>query len=81
MEQHSGLTLGAVYNTQENNFMRYVQGARIQDPLVSALRQIYRPNPPPPEPPIDPDAFALAQANKHKPWARRWLRAHRLSFK
>lgn len=27
------------------------------------------------------DAAALANANKHKPWARRWLRIHGQSFK
>jgi hypothetical protein len=25
-------------------------------------------------------AFAFAMANKHKPWARRWLRTRRESF-
>lgn len=27
------------------------------------------------------DAYHLAMANTHKPWARRWLRAYKLSWK
>ncbi len=27
------------------------------------------------------DAYALARANPHKPWARRWLRANGMRFK
>lgn len=27
---------------------------------------------------INPQAYEMAKANKHKPWARRWLRQHGL---
>lgn len=34
--------------------------------------------PPPPTP--DPEAYQLAMANRHKPWARRYLRKFMGSF-
>jgi hypothetical protein len=53
---------------------RFIQGALVSRREVAAhvprvVEQVYTP--------VISDAYALAMTNKHKPWARRWLRERR----
>jgi len=59
----------------------FVQGAKVKQPYVIEPRHSL------PEraslsetPTLNGEAYRLAIANQHKPWARRWLRERRMSF-